>query len=112
MHARIGTFDVDPSRLDEVVALFRGPVFEAFSRHEGFIGYQSYVDRARGRMVGLSLWERLDDLEASAPTARHAREQAAALGAATVGEPQIVELAFDARASRRAPGQWDAGAIT
>jgi hypothetical protein len=109
MHARIGTFDVDPSRLDEVVALFRGPVFEAFSRHGGFIGYQSYVDRPR--MVGLSLWERLDDLEASAPTARHAREQAAALGATTVGEPQIVELAFDARASRPAPGQRDAGAI-
>lgn len=53
MHARLGTFEVSPDRLDEVVALFRGPVFEAFSKHKGFLGYQSYVDRERGRMVGL-----------------------------------------------------------
>ena len=49
-------------------------------------------------MVGLSLWECLGDLQASAETARYAREQAAALGAGTVGEPQVLELAFDARA--------------
>ena len=97
MHARIGTFDVNPEQLDHVVALFRGSVFDAFSRHKGFLGYQSYVDRERGRMVGLSLWESLSDLQASSETARQAREQAAALGAVTVGEPQLMELAFDAR---------------
>lgn len=97
MHARIGTFDVKPDQLDQVVALFRGPVFEAFSTHKGFLGYQSYVDRERGRMVGLSLWESLSDLQASSDTARQAREQAAALGAVTVGEPQLLELAFDAQ---------------
>lgn len=99
MHARVGTFEVNPNDLDKVIELFRGPVFEAFSRHRGFIGYQSYVDRDLGRMVGLSLWASLSDLQASAETARHAREQAAALGAAAVGEPQVLELAFDARAN-------------
>ena len=98
MHVRIGTFEADPTQLDQVVALFRGPVFEAFSKHAGFLGYQSYVDRSRGRMVGLSLWRSMSDLEASSETARQARMQAAALGATTVGEPQILELAFDMRA--------------
>ena len=97
MHARVGTFEVDPAQLDKLVELFRGPVVEAFSRHRGFVGYQSHIDRERGQMVGLSLWERLGDLESSAEAARQAREQAAAIGAVTVGEPKILELAFDAR---------------
>ena len=97
MYARIGTFDAAPSRLEEVVSLFRGPIFHEFSRHSGFMGYQAYVDRARGRFVGLSLWATRADLEASSETATKARQRAAELGAVTVGEPQIVELAFDAQ---------------
>ena len=103
MHARIGTFQIEALRLDQVVELFRGPVFDAFSRHKGFLGYQSYVDRAQGRMVGISLWESLGDLQASAEAARQAREQAVALGAVVVGEPQVLELAFDARSTPLAP---------
>ena len=99
MHARIGTFEVEPLRLDQIVALFRGPVFDDVSRHQGFLGYHSYVDRARGRMVGISLWESLSDLQASSEAARQARERAVALGATVIGEPQIMELAFDARAN-------------
>jgi len=47
--------------------------------------------------VGISLWETLRDLEASAGTALEARNAAADLGAETIGEPQILEMAFDAR---------------
>lgn len=97
MHARIGTFEVSPSRLDEVAKLFRERVFSAFSEHQGFIGYQAYVDRERGRFVGISLWTTREALMASGETARGARSEAADLGAMTMGEPQILELAFDAR---------------
>jgi quinol monooxygenase YgiN len=97
MHTRIGTFDAPPERLDEVVALFRDRIFRAFSKHEGFLGYQAFVDREKGRFVGLSFWATRSALEGSGETARQARSEAASLGAVTVGDPQLLEQAFDAR---------------
>lgn len=97
MHARIGTFEVAPQGLPAVVALFRDRVVPAFSKHEGFLGYEAYVDRERGRLVGISFWATRSALDASVETARRALAEAAALGATTVGEPQVFELAFDAR---------------
>lgn len=96
MQARIGTFEASPESLEEVVNLFRDRVVPAFSKHAGFIGYQAYVDRAKGRFVGVSLWVSREALDASSETALRARNDAAALGAATIGEPQILEMAFDA----------------
>jgi quinol monooxygenase YgiN len=100
MHARIGTFEAPPQRLDEVIALLRDLVVSAFSEHEGFLGYQAYVDRERGRLVGISLWTTRSALDASGETARRVLREAADLGAAIAGEPQILELAFDARPRR------------
>jgi len=97
MHARIGTFDAPPERLNEVIALFQERIFQAFSKHEGFLGYQAFVDRGKGRFVGISFWATYSALEASEETARQARSEAASLGAITVGEPQLLEQAFDAR---------------
>ncbi|MEO8023698.1 antibiotic biosynthesis monooxygenase family protein [Polaromonas sp.] len=96
MQARIGTFEVSPEGLEEVVALFRDRVVPAFSAHTGFIGYQAYVDRAQGRFVGVSLWASREALDASGETALRARNDAADLGARTIGEPQILEMAFAA----------------
>ena len=97
MHARIGIFEAAPQALLAVVDFFRDRVVLAFSKHQGFLGYEAYVDRERGRFVGISLWATRSDLEASGETARLALRDAAALGAVTVGEPQILELAFDTR---------------
>lgn len=99
MHARIGTFDVPSQRLDDVIAHFRERVVAAFSRHEGFLGYQAYVDRERGRLVGISLWATRAALDASGETAGRSVAEAAALGATIVGERQILELAFDSLAN-------------
>ena len=97
MHARIGTFQVSPARLEEVESLFQEQVVPAFSGHKGFVGYTAYVDRERGRFVGVSLWQTRHDLDASAEAALAARHAAAEIGAETIGEPQILEMAFDAR---------------
>jgi quinol monooxygenase YgiN len=105
MFSRIGTFDVDPSKLTELVAHFHDQVVPAFSKHAGFLGYQAYVDHECGRFVGVSLWSTRLELEASGGTAKHALEVAFRIGATPVGEPQILEMAFNARPSDRgAPG--------
>ena len=96
MFARIGTFDVSPDRLDSVVEHFRVEAVRAFSKHEGFLGYQSFVDRERGRIVGISRWISRACLDDSAGSARGVLARALELGAVIVGEPQILEEAFDA----------------
>ena len=86
-----------PLSVDEVAALLRDQVVSAFSKHEGFLGYQAFVDRERGRLVGISLWTTRSTLEAIAETGRHAVSKVAELGARVVGDMQILESAFDMR---------------
>jgi quinol monooxygenase YgiN len=97
MYVRIGTFDAPPAQRERLLALFRGPVFDAFSRLDGFVGYDAYVDPTSGRFVGISKWVSREALLASGETGRHARQQAEALGARWIGEPQILEAAFQQR---------------
>jgi quinol monooxygenase YgiN len=95
MYARMGTFDVQKSNMDEAAAAFRDQVVLAFAKHSGFLGYQAYLDRENGRLVGVSLWATRSHLEASAETGSLAVAIAAKIGAIVVGEMQILELAFD-----------------
>jgi len=97
MYARMGTFEVQQTSLDEVAAVLRDQTVLEFSQHEGFLGYQAYVDRERGRLIGVSLWTTRAALEASRETGRRAVGAVAALGAVVVGDMQILEVAFDAR---------------
>jgi hypothetical protein len=97
MHARLGTFEVAPGRLDDATAFFEQEVVARFEQHAGFRGYTAYVDRERGRLVGILFWETRDALVASAATALQARTDAVRVGAVTVGEPELLELAFDVR---------------
>ena len=96
MFVRIGIFDVSPDKLDSLVEHFRTEAVRAFSKHEGFLGYQSVVDRERGRMVGISRWASRGRLDASVESARGVIAKALELGAVIVGEPQVFEEAFDA----------------
>lgn len=102
MYVRIGTFDAPPASIESLLALFRGRVFDAFSGVGGFLGYDAYVDPVTGRFVGISKWTSREALLASGETARRAREEAEALGARWIGEPQILELAFE-RSRDRVP---------
>lgn len=97
MHVRIGTFEMPSENLDEVAAVLRDEVVPKFAAHNGFLGYQAYVDRERSRIIGVSQWTTRADLDASAQTGRDAVAAVAELDAVVVGEMQILELAFDAR---------------
>ena len=97
MFVRIGTFAAPASQLDELVALFKERVCDAFSSLEGFLGYDAFVDRASGRFVGISKWTTREALMLSEDTGRRSRLEAEALGARWLGEPQILEMAFEKR---------------
>jgi quinol monooxygenase YgiN len=95
MHIRIATFEVDPVRLAAVAEHFRVEAVRVFSSHEGFLGYEAFTDPGRGRMVGMSRWRSLADLEASGEAGRGIIRGAIDLGAVMVGEPQVLEQIFD-----------------
>ncbi len=95
MYARIGTFEIPPSKLQIAVEFFRRFAVPAFSKSEGFLGYQCFVDIERGLIVGISQWTTRAALESSIGTAQEVLKRAAELGASIRGEPQILEQAFD-----------------
>lgn len=99
MYARFATFDVPPAQMDAVTEHFRQGAMQAFAPRDGFLGYRSFVDRNKGRMYGISRWASLDALAASSSSGRAIIDGAIKLGAAIVGEPQILEQAFDIGAS-------------
>lgn len=95
MYIRLATFDIPPAQLDSVTEHFRVESMRVFGAREGFLGYRAFVDRQRGRMVGISRWASLAALEASSEPGRGIITGALPLGASLVGEPQILEQAFD-----------------
>lgn len=95
MYVRIATSEIPPRQENAVAEHFRVGAIRAFSDRDGFLGYQAFVDRDRGRMVGISRWRSLAALEASSESGRGIIEGAVALGVIMVGDPQILELAFD-----------------
>ena len=95
MYARIGTFEIEPAKLDVASENFRINAAKAFSALEGFLGYQAYIDRERGLIVGISRWTSREALEASSESALGFLNRANELGAVIVGEPQVLEEAFD-----------------
>lgn len=97
--ARIGVFKIEGEQVAEIIALFRDRVTPMFAAHEGFLGYQAFVDQSARRYIGISYWCSLAALEASATAALRAREEAAALGARALYEPMITREEFDTRES-------------
>ncbi len=95
MYARIATFEVNPEKLDVVAEHFRTESIRVFGALDGFLGYRAFVDRAHGRMIGVSRWNSLAELEASGDSGRGIIEGAFKLGVLMVGDPQIFEQAFD-----------------
>ncbi len=95
MYARIGTFQVDAENLLPAIEYFKTNTIRAFSVHEGFLGYQAYINRDRGQIVGISHWKSREALEASQESASRFLKQANELGAHIIGEPQVLEEAFD-----------------
>jgi quinol monooxygenase YgiN len=96
MYVRIGTFEVSPRQIDAVAEHLRVHAIHAFSGHQGFLGYQAFADRERGRIVGISRWNSRAALEASDVSARQVVTQLAQLGAVLASLPQILEQVFDA----------------
>jgi heme-degrading monooxygenase HmoA len=82
MHARTGTLQVSPGRVDEMVGRLEADQIPRYREQPGYKGFTVLADHVSGKVIGISYWESEDDLEASEPLGRAARAQAAETGGA------------------------------
>lgn len=96
MHARTGTLNVSPERIDDTVRQLEADQLPRFQEQQGYKGFTILADRESGKMIGISYWESEADVEASEQLAAGAREQASSTGQAS-GEPTVerFEVVFD-----------------
>ena len=99
MHARVTTLQVDPSKIDDVVAGLRDNDVPRFEQMEGFKGFTLLVDRDSGKVSGTTFWESQEAMEATEEEVKDARQRAAETGGAS-DEPHVYrfEVAVDTMA--------------
>jgi len=82
MHARTGTLQVSPDRIDDVVRKLESEQIPRYQEQQGYKGFTVLADRQSGKVMGISFWESEADLQASEQLGDEARTQAAATGEA------------------------------
>lgn len=96
MHARTGSTEVTPDRLDEVVSTFEREQIPRYRERDGYKGFTLLVNRPSGRVIGVSFWESEEARQASEELGAEARESIRQSGG---GQAQIVredwEVALD-----------------
>lgn len=82
MHCRVVQLQGAPERLDEALVFMRDEVVPRLQEAGGFKGIFSLVDRATGKLMAISYWETIQDVERTRQLSEKLRGKAAeALGA-------------------------------
>jgi hypothetical protein len=86
MYARISTIEGDGAKIDDAVKIINEKVMPALKALEGFRAANFLVDRAAGKLVGVTFWDNEAALEGSAEAVRPMRtEVAEAINGKVVG---------------------------
>jgi len=96
MHARTGTLEVDPSKIDDAIRQLESEQIPRYREQDGYKGFTVLADRGSGKVMGISFWENEDALRASDELGDAARSQVAETGQAKA-EPvaERWEVLFD-----------------
>jgi heme-degrading monooxygenase HmoA len=89
MHVRLTTMQVDPERLDDMVARLEEEDLPTFKELDGFKRFTLLVDRRSGKVLAASYWRTEEDMASSDEAVQASRARAAERGAAK--EPPLVE---------------------
>ena len=76
MHARTGTVQVSPGRVDDMVRQLEADQIPRYREQPGYKGFTVLADHVGGKVIGISYWESEDDMEASEGLGRSARRPA------------------------------------
>jgi len=73
MYARVITFQYQPGKVEEALHLLRESVVPELRQQAGFRGATNLVDWGNNKVVGITLWQSEDDLQASGMSKLQAR---------------------------------------
>ena len=90
MFARVTTGEGKPEQIEAGIRNFREQVGPVAKKMAGFKGSYFLVDRKKGKMLGVALWDTLANLQASAEAAKQLSAGVTQAAAAT--KPPTVEI--------------------
>ena len=94
MFARVTTNQVKPDQIEAAINSFREQVGSVAKKMAGFKGSYFLVDRQTGKIVGVALWDKKENLDASDKVAAEIRAKIRQASAATSsGTVEIYEVA-------------------
>ena len=99
MHARTGTLQLSPDRLDAALDAPKAQM-PHYHKAKGFAGFTAMADRQSGKVMGISFWESEADREASESLGAQARSSVKEAAGSGQGEPvrEQWEVVFDEKA--------------
>lgn len=65
MFARVTTVQIRPDTVDEATRIYNDSVIAAAKGQQGYVNTYMLTDRASGRGMAVTLWQTLEDLQAS-----------------------------------------------
>jgi hypothetical protein len=94
MHARMTTMEGSPERLDEGLREIREDVLPQLQQQDGFKGFIVLDNRQSGKLMGFSLWESEQAMQASEEVADRTRRESAQTMSDTIAGIERYEVAL------------------
>ena len=94
MHARMTTMEGSSERLDEGLREIREDVLPQLQHQDGFKGFVVFDNRQSGELIGFSLWESEQAMQASEEVGDRTRREAAETMSDTIVGVERYEVAL------------------
>ena len=94
MHARMTTMEGSSERLDEGLRQIREDVFPQLQQQDGFRGFVVFDNRHNGELIGFSLWESEEAMQASEEVGERTRRESAEVMDDTIAGVERYEVAL------------------
>src|SRR5919112_3194690 len=94
MHARVTTMEGSSERLDEGLREIREDVVPQLQQQDGFKGFIVFDNRQSGKLIGFSLWESEQAMQASEEVGDRTRRESAETISDTIAGVERYEVAL------------------
>ena len=92
MFARVRVTNGIPEKVEEGVRQFRDVVVPSYKNVAGFKGGYMLVDRAKGKLIGVTLWATEADLHATESTSQRLRTAGSEAAGGAVQSVEVYEV--------------------
>ena len=98
MYARVRVTNGVPEKVEEGIRQFRDAVVPSYQNVKGFKGGYMLVDRAKGKLIGVTLWATEADLHATEATSQRLRTAGSQAAGGDVHSVEVYEVVVQPQA--------------